>query len=70
MAKNCIITGATDGIGKQSAIELAKLGYNVGIIGRNEEKGNSVINQIAGSSGNDSVKFFRADLSLINNLLN
>ena len=68
MAKNCIITGATDGIGKQSAIELAKLGYNVGIIGRNEEKGNSVINQIAVSSGNDSVEFFRADLSLINNL--
>ncbi len=68
MAKNCIITGATDGIGKQSAIELAKLGYNVGIIGRNEEKGNSVINQIAVCSGNDSVEFFRADLSLINNL--
>jgi len=68
LAKNCIITGATDGIGKQSAIELAKLGYNVGIIGRNEEKGNSVINQIAVSSGNDSVEFFRADLSLINNL--
>ena len=68
MAKNCIITGATDGIGKQSAIELAKLGYNVGIIGRNEEKGNSVINQIAVCSGNDSVEFFRADLCLINNL--
>ena len=36
---NCIITGATDGIGKQTAIELAKLGYNLGLVGRNKEKG-------------------------------
>ena len=38
MTTNCIITGATDGIGKQTALELAKLGYNLGLVGRNEKK--------------------------------
>ena len=39
MSVNCIITGGTDGIGKQTAIELAQLGYKIGIVGRNKEKG-------------------------------
>ena len=38
MTTNCIITGATDGIGKQTALELAKLGYNLGLVGRNEKR--------------------------------
>jgi len=65
---NCIITGATDGIGKQTAIELAKLGYNLGLVGRNKEKGLSVLEEIATTTGNQSLKYFDADLSVINNL--
>ena len=48
---NCIITGATDGIGKQTAIELAKLGYNLGLVGRNKEKGMSVLQEIEAITG-------------------
>ena len=70
MDKNCIITGATDGIGKQTAIELAKLGYKLGLVGRNKEKGRSVTEEIEKITGNKSIKYFNADLSVISNLKN
>ena len=65
MNKNCIITGATDGIGKQTALDLAKLGYNIGLVGRNKEKGDAVLDEIASVTGNNSLKFFTVDLSII-----
>ena len=68
MTTNCIITGATDGIGKQTALELAKLGYNLGLVGRNEKKGISVVDEIKTATGNGSVKYFNADLSVIKNI--
>ena len=68
MKINCIITGATDGIGKQTTIELAKLGYNIGLVGRNKEKGCSVLKEIKTITGNQSLKYFDADLSVIKNL--
>ncbi|MEC9333060.1 MAG: SDR family NAD(P)-dependent oxidoreductase, partial [Candidatus Thermoplasmatota archaeon] len=37
--RTCLITGATDGIGKETAIGMADNGYNLILIGRNEEKG-------------------------------
>ncbi len=33
-----LITGATDGIGKQLAIQLARLGSNIILLGRSEHK--------------------------------
>lgn len=41
-----VVTGGTDGIGKQYAIELAKLGINIIIISRNPEKLKTVANEI------------------------
>ena len=70
MDNNCIITGATDGIGKQTAIDLAKLGYNIGLVGRSQGKGDIVLDEIASSTGNHSLKYFKTDLSIINNLHN
>ena len=70
MKKNCIITGATDGLGKQTALDLAKLGYNIGLVGRNQEKGDAVLDEIASATGNHSLKYFQADLSNIRNLDN
>ncbi|MDC1067604.1 SDR family NAD(P)-dependent oxidoreductase [Candidatus Kapabacteria bacterium] len=37
MSKNIIITGASSGIGKASAIKFASMGYNVAITGRRKE---------------------------------
>ena len=43
---NIIITGSTDGIGKLTAIKLAKDGYNIFIHGRTEDKVNQVIKEV------------------------
>jgi 3-oxoacyl-[acyl-carrier protein] reductase len=44
--KSAIITGATDGIGKEIAINFAKNGASVAIIGRSETKAKEVISEI------------------------
>ena len=44
--KVCIITGATSGIGKATALGLAKMGANVAIIGHDKEQGENAQNEI------------------------
>jgi 3-oxoacyl-[acyl-carrier protein] reductase len=44
--KNAVVTGATRGIGKVIALELAKAGANVVISGRNEEKLKKVVSEL------------------------
>ena len=62
----CLITGATDGIGKEAAIELAKKGCNLILIGRNEEKGENVVEQIRKIAENYvDIDYFTADLMLM-----
>ena len=66
--KTIIITGATDGIGLEAATKIAALGNQVGLVGRNPEKGVKAIEQIASLTGNDKLDFFQADLSLISEI--
>ena len=62
----CLITGATDGIGKEAAIELAKKGCNLILIGRNKEKGEKVVEQIRKVAENYvDIDYFTADLMLM-----
>jgi len=42
----CVITGATDGIGKEFAIQLAKKGFNIALVSRNKEKLESVAKEL------------------------
>ena len=58
MSKTIFITGATDGIGKLAALQLAKAGHRVLLHGRNEEKLNRVLSELEGSD----VKGFVCDL--------
>jgi NAD(P)-dependent dehydrogenase (short-subunit alcohol dehydrogenase family) len=58
-----LVTGATDGIGKQTAIDLAKLGATVLVHGRNAERGAAVLEEIVQSTGNKKIRFYLADFS-------
>lgn len=61
--KICLITGANTGIGKATAIGLAKMAANVVMVCRNRERGQKALAEIKRESGNDSVRLFFADLS-------
>ncbi len=58
-----LITGSTDGIGKQAANQLARMGATVLLHGRNEQKGKQIAREIKQQTGNENVDFFQADLS-------
>lgn len=61
--KIVLITGATGGIGKQTAINLAKLNYTIAITGRNKENGEKAVNEIQSISGNNKIVLLIGDLS-------
>lgn len=58
-----LITGATDGLGKQVAHDLANQGATILLHGRNEEKGQSTLEKIETATGNDKLHYFNADFS-------
>jgi len=61
--KICMVTGATSGIGKHTAQELARLGATVIIIGRNPAKCDQTVSELRTASGNSQVHCLLADLS-------
>ncbi|NTV27328.1 MAG: SDR family oxidoreductase [Methanothrix sp.] len=61
--KVVLVTGSTDGIGKQTAYSLASKGAIVLLHGRNPSRGESVLEEIRSMTGNTSLQFFQADLS-------
>ena len=62
----CLITGATSGIGKATAIALAKIGSTVIINGKDEKRGEETIAEIKRISGNENVELMIANLSSLN----
>lgn len=61
--KVCLVTGATSGIGKVTAHELAKQGATVVIVGRSRQKVEATVEEINSRTGNQSVEYLLADLS-------
>ena len=59
----CMITGATSGIGKAAAIGLARLGARLMIIGRDRQRGEHALAEIAERTGNRDVELLLADFS-------
>jgi NAD(P)-dependent dehydrogenase (short-subunit alcohol dehydrogenase family) len=61
--KTVLITGATNGIGKIAALELARMGAIVCIVARNRSKGQAVLEEITRETNNVQIELFIADLS-------
>jgi NAD(P)-dependent dehydrogenase (short-subunit alcohol dehydrogenase family) len=58
-----LITGATDGLGRGLALEVAKSGATMLVHGRDETRGLELARQIRAETGNEDVHFLRADLA-------
>ena len=61
--KTCLVTGATAGIGRKIALDLAQMGADVVLAGRNQAKCAATANDIREESRNPAVEYLVADLS-------
>jgi retinol dehydrogenase 12 len=61
--KICLITGASLGIGRETALGLARRGAQVVIMGRNADRIHAAVEQIGRDAGTERVAFLLADLS-------
>jgi len=61
--KTCIVTGGNSGIGKATALGLARMGATVVIVSRGKEKGEAALADIIAKSGNRSIELMLADMS-------
>ena len=58
-----MVTGATSGMGKATAFALAQMGATVILVARNQNKGETVRDEIRIQTGNQNVEVMLADLS-------
>jgi NAD(P)-dependent dehydrogenase (short-subunit alcohol dehydrogenase family) len=59
----CLITGATSGIGRVTARELARRGMRVVLVGRDAARAEATATAIARETGSSAVEYLVADLS-------
>ena len=58
-----LVTGATDGLGRALAIELAREGATVALHGRDPERIADTVKEIAAETGSGRVRTYQADLA-------
>jgi retinol dehydrogenase 12 len=66
--KICIVTGASQGIGKATATGLARMGVDVVMISRDHERALIARDEIVEQTGNTNIHFEVADLSSIDSV--
>jgi retinol dehydrogenase 12 len=66
--KIVLVTGGTDGIGKCAALEMARRGATLTIVGRNPEKTARVANELKSAGQYDRVNVILGDLSKISDM--
>jgi NAD(P)-dependent dehydrogenase (short-subunit alcohol dehydrogenase family) len=58
-----LVTGATDGLGKRVALDLAAKGATVLLHGRNRERLEAALEELRGETGSEKVRSYLADFS-------
>ncbi len=61
--KTVLITGATDGLGKLVAVRAAKARANLIMHGRNQAKGERLLEEIRSITANESLHYYNADFA-------
>jgi len=61
--RTCLVTGATSGIGLETAVGLARAGAHVLIVGRDATRGEAARAEIVRRGGSDRALLLRADLA-------
>ncbi len=59
----CVVTGATSGIGRETAVGLAALGADVLLVGRDAARGEAALKEARAQGGGGETVFLKADFS-------
>lgn len=62
--KHCMITGASSGLGRVTALQLAGMGAALTLVCRNRARGEKVVGEIQQQTGSRTVNLILADLSV------
>ena len=66
--KVVVITGANTGLGKATALDLARRGGKIYMACRSEERGLAALNEVKELSGNDNIHFMKLDLASLDSI--
>ncbi len=66
--KICVVTGSNSGIGKETALSLAKMGAHVVMVVRSQERGEKARLEIVKQTGNTSIDLMICDLSSMSSI--
>src|SRR5512144_2942298 len=65
-----VVTGATSGIGKAVALDLAKTGQTVVMVARDPDHGSAALKEIAIATQNPNLELQLCDLSILSSVRN
>ena len=63
MNKTILVTGSTDGIGKEAALELASMGHRVIMHGKRQQAGQKLVEEFKAKTGNPEIYYYNAHLT-------
>jgi retinol dehydrogenase-12 len=63
-----LLTGGTEGIGKAAALDFAKRGVTLVLVGRNKEKSERVVSELKQQSNNKRIELLLGDMSKLSDI--